>query len=352
MCRPAILSVGLSLLLATALHAERFTTLRGETIEGVVKDLYGDTVLFGIKDNTRGILLAELDDDALRKVALFLKQRPTEAPPWSQSASPVAKAVARKLVVLRDGKWAAFDPGSRPEPEFYVLYYGAYWCGPCRRFSPSLVKTYQQLKSEAGDRFEVIFLSSDEHDLGQITYAKEVGMPWPVVRFPDAQRIRIFEQWRARGIPSVVVVNRDGDALFHSYQGEKYLGPEEPLQRFTQLLRVSGGPGANAPRPSRHRLALAQHLLTHPEGSPTPKPYLVGLDGKKLQTIPHGEIRVQLTVNAKGGVDDVEFLTELDPVHKDLLRRPLESWLFLPAFAEGQTHASKVVIPLNFAATR
>ncbi len=265
----------LSLLLASVVHAERFATLRGEVIEGVIKDLYGDNVFFGVKDGTRGIPLAELDDAALRQVALFLRERPAEATPWSQSASPVAKAVARKLVVLRDGKWAAFEPGSRPEPEFYVLYYGAYWCGPCRRFSPSLVKTYHQLKTEAGDRFEVIFVSSDQDGAGQITYAKEVGMPWPVVRFPDAQRIRIFEQWRARGIPSVVVVNRDGDALFHSYRGDEYLGPEEPLQRFTQLLRASGGPGANAPRPGRHRLALAQHLLAHPEGSPTPKPYLL-----------------------------------------------------------------------------
>ncbi|AOS43198.1 hypothetical protein Verru16b_00241 [Lacunisphaera limnophila] len=342
-------SMMVGLLLVGAAQADTFTTLQGASFEGKVKDLYGDTVLFGIKDSTRGIPLEELDDASLRKIALFLQDVAAVPPRWSQSTSPVAKAVARKLVVLREGKWAAFNPGERPEPEFYVLYYGAYWCGPCRRFSPTLVKAYHQLKAEAGDRFEVIFISSDQDDRGQITYAKEVGMPWPVVRFPDAQRIRVFEQWRARGIPSIVVVNREGDALFHSYRGEEYLGPDEPLQRFTHLLRASGGPGADAPRPGRHRLAIAQYLLNHPGTSPAPKPYLVGLDRNKLQTIPAGEIQLQLAVNARGQVEDLEFLTPLDAVHKDLVRRAIDTWLFLPAVTDGQPAPSKVVIPIVFA---
>ncbi|MDQ5979786.1 MAG: hypothetical protein QG602_2761, partial [Verrucomicrobiota bacterium] len=220
------------------------------------------------------------------------------------------------------------------------------------RFSPSLVKTYEKLKAEAGDRFEVIFISSDQDERGQITYAKEVGMPWPVVRFPDAQRIRVFEQWRARGIPSVVVVNRDGDALFHSYQGEKYLGPDEPLTRFTQLLRMTGGPGANAPRPARHRLAIAQHLLNHPGDAPTPKPYLVGLDRGKLRTLPSGRIELKLTISAQGKVDDVEILTPMEAVIKDQLTRTItDNWLFLPALKSGQPLPSVVLVPIDYVAS-
>lgn len=338
------------LLAATVARADTFTTLKAEDFAAQVKDLYGDTVLFGLKQGTRAINLDDLDDSSLQKIAAFLRARPVETPKWAQSSSKVAKSVARKLQVLQNGKWAAFDPGDRPEPEFYVLYYGAYWCGPCRRFSPRMLEAYRTLKAEAADRFEVIFLSSDQDELGQITYAKEVPMPWPVLKFSQARRIPVFEQWRADGIPSVVVVTRDGEALFHSYRGEEYLGPDDPLTRFSQLLRISSGSAANAPRPGRHRLAVAQHLLANPGDVAAPTPYLVGLEYKKLHTLPKTEIRVQLVVNAQGVVDDIEFLSPLDAVPKDQLHRMIARWLFLPTVKAGQPSPSTVIIPLNFAA--
>jgi thiol-disulfide isomerase/thioredoxin len=332
-------------------YADSFTTLQGETFEASIKNLYGDTVLFGLKETTRGIALAELDDSSLRKVALFLQNQPAETTAWEKSPSPVAKSIARKLQVLHAGGWTPFQPGDRAEPEFYVLYYGAQWCGPCRKFSPRLVEAYHKLKAEAGDRFEVIFLSSDNDASSQLAYAKEVQMPWPAVRFIDSRRIRLFEQWRARGIPSVVVVTRDGDALFHSYRGDEYLGPDEPLNRFTQLLRATGGRGVNAPRPGRHRLAIAQHLATQTSDT-APKPYLVGLERGKLRTLPSGRIELRLTITERGMVDDIEFLSQLDAIQKEQLRRTImEHWRFLPAVKGGQPTQSVVVVPIDYVAS-
>jgi thiol-disulfide isomerase/thioredoxin len=331
-------------------RADTFTTLRGDKFEAQVKDLYGDTVLFGFKEGVRTLNLSDLDDSSLIKIATFLRSRPVDTPKWAQSSSRVAKSVARKLQVLQNGKWAPFDPGDRPEPEFYVLYYGAYWCGPCRRFSPRMVETYRTLKAEAADRFEVIFLSSDNDEFGQITYAKEVQMPWPVLKFSQARRVPVFEQWRASGIPSVVVITRDGDALFHSYSGEEYLGPDDPLTKFAQLLRISGGSDLNKPRPGRHRLAVAEHIISTEGDVPAPTPYLVGVERNKLHTLPRTKIRVQLEISAKGEVEDVEFLTPLDAVHKEYLRRMIGTWLFLPAVTGGGPRSSKVIVPLDFSA--
>lgn len=340
------------LLPASSLTAATFTTVNGDSFEAEVKDLYGDTVLFGTKQGTRSYDLASLDDASLRQVAAFLTSRPQETPRWAAATSPVAKSIHRKLQLLNNGRLVEFDPADRPEPEFYVIYYGALWCGPCRRFSPRMVEAYRRLKALAPDRFEVIFVSSDENLAGQVTYAKEVPMPWPILKFSQAKRVGVFEKWRADGIPSVVVLNRDGDALFHSYRGKEYLGPDDPVTKLTQLLQLTSGAQVNAPRRGRHRLAVAQHLLATNGGRSPAKPYLVGLERSKLRTLPSTEIKLKLTVDPRGQIEDIEFLTQLEAIHKEQLRRTIvEHWLFLPAVESGQPRASVVVVPLNFSAS-
>jgi nucleoredoxin len=42
-----------------------------------------------------------------------------------------------------------------------ALYFSAHWCGPCRGFTPELVKVYNELK-EGGKAFEIVFISSDQ----------------------------------------------------------------------------------------------------------------------------------------------------------------------------------------------
>jgi thiol-disulfide isomerase/thioredoxin len=337
---------------AAGLIAATFTTVNGDSFEAEVKDLYGDTVLFGTKQGTRSHDLASLDDASLRQVAAFLSSRPQETPRWAGSSSVIAKSVSRKLQLLNNGRLVEFDPADRPEPEFYVIYYGALWCGPCRRFSPRMVEAYQRLKALAPDRFEVIFVSSDENLAGQVTYAKEVPMPWPILKFSQAKRVAAFEKWRADGIPSVVVLNRDGDALFHSYRGKEYLGPDDPVAKLTQLLQITSGSQVNAPRPGRHRLAVAQHLLAANGGRSPAKPYLVGLERGKLRTLPSSEIRLKLTVDPRGLVENIEFLTQLEAVHKEQLRRTIvEKWLFLPAVENGRPRPSVIVVPLAYSAS-
>jgi thiol-disulfide isomerase/thioredoxin len=79
--------------------------------------------------------------------------------------------VKGKLQVLKNGKLTAFDPGTRTEPQFYVIYFSAHWCGPCRRFTPNLIKTYNDLQKipHAADKFEILFNSWDNDRSEQLT---------------------------------------------------------------------------------------------------------------------------------------------------------------------------------------
>ncbi|VVA13406.1 PREDICTED: probable nucleoredoxin [Prunus dulcis] len=87
------------------------------------------------------------------------------------------------------------------------LYFSGSWCGPCRRFTPSLVEVYQDLASK-GD-FEVVFISSDRDDKSFSGYFSE--MPWLAIPFSDLEaRKRLKELFKVRGIPNLVIIVANG----------------------------------------------------------------------------------------------------------------------------------------------
>lgn len=61
----------------------------------------------------------------------------------------------------------------------------SFQCGPCRAFTPQLVKTYNQLK-DAGKKFEIIFCSSDRDEDSFKEYFET--MPWLALPYGDARK--------------------------------------------------------------------------------------------------------------------------------------------------------------------
>ena len=58
-------------------------------------------------------------------------------------------------------------------------------CGPCRAFTPDLVKTYNKIK-EAGKKFEIIFCSSDRDEDSFKEYYS--SMPWLALPHGDNRK--------------------------------------------------------------------------------------------------------------------------------------------------------------------
>jgi thiol-disulfide isomerase/thioredoxin len=299
------------------------------------------------KDAQRFFSVDKLDDAALARVAEFLAKRPATPLTWAASTAAVTKSLRGRLQTLRDGKLVSYDPGARSEPEFYLAYFGAHWCGPCRSFSPGLVAAYTRLKEKWGDRFEVVFVSSDRDPDEQLLYARELKMPWPVVKYSALGSIAPVERWSARGIPNLVVLTREGEAIFTSYRGEEYLGASEPLKNFENLLPALATDSPQSRR-SFHRLAVMQHLRAVGTGTSLPKPYFIPFDHSRYRTLDVKSVNAALEIDEKGKVTSARFEPELPTVIDFQLVRDASDWLFLPAVEQGQPKATKVVLPIVF----
>jgi len=333
--------------LGNLLRAEVWKTTDGGQVEGNLSDLYGGHALIVGKGTSALVGLEHLDDTALSRVAEFTAREPAAAQTWNTSTSKVAKGVRQHLQVLSNGKLIRYDPGARPEPRLYLVYFGAHWCGPCRRFSPDLVAAYKRLKQAAPDAFELIFISNDHDSDEQALYAREENMPWPVLNYSYVGSVKVLDRWAGPGIPCLVVVSRDGEQIFNSYHGAEYVGPQLVLDQFTGLLREMLNDDSEAARRSKHRLAVLQHQREVGNGNSSVQPYLISLDRSHYQTLTAKELSAHLEIDDHGRVTDASFEPKQDGVITYTLQHDAWTWLFLPAIQAGQPKSVKVVLPLK-----
>jgi nucleoredoxin len=120
-------------------------------------------------------------------------------------------------------------------PEFTALYFSAQWCPPCRMFTPKLVDWYKKFKAEHPN-FELVFVSGDRDEASMSKYIKDDGMPWPVVAY-DKRQNELFQKYASDGIPYLVLINKDGQALT-AKPGNEWQSPAGTLE---QIEKIVGG---------------------------------------------------------------------------------------------------------------
>jgi len=328
---------------AVSLH-----TLSGQTIKGEIASVHGGLVVVAAKKTHSITPLANLDDASLNKVADFIvAQAAAPSASWETSSSAVAKSLHKKLLGRQGDRLVPLALGDRPEPEFYLAYYSAHWCGPCRAFTPELVAEYHRLQAKHPGRFELVFISSDFSSGEQAKYVREANMPWPVVKLSATDGIEPLKQWHGDGIPDLIVTNREGHVILKSYDGENYIGPAAVLSRFAQLL-ISIDPANPDTRLERYRLETILHLRSSTTSSVPAKPYNLSFNPRRYQTLGEPILTATLKIDAEGKVTEVVTTTpELSAVLSAQFQSDTAQWLFLPAAENGQAKECTVRLPLK-----
>lgn len=166
---------------------------------------------------------------------------PTELPAEVVAAShPVPTEIARrlqgKLVRWRGGELQYVGASQLERVRFVAFYYSAGWCGPCRQFTPQLVKTYEKLRAEFPE-LEVVFVSADRSAGDMRDYMRADRMAWPAVKFDAIQASPDLTRYAGDGIPCLVLVDAGGKVLSDTNRAGNYVGPQVVLEDTWKILR-------------------------------------------------------------------------------------------------------------------
>lgn len=165
---------------------------------------------------------------ALLLLATACQAAPADAP--ADIALEAGSTLATPLeghLLRRNAGANTLEDATLPEGTTRLLFYfSAYWCPPCRSFTPKLVEWYHRHHTAESD-WELVFVSSDHSAEAQLEYVNEEAMPWLVLDFEASREMPTLDPIRPLGIPATALVKLDGKILAHSFdaQGE-YRGPD------------------------------------------------------------------------------------------------------------------------------
>lgn len=164
--------------------------------------------------------------------------RAASSPPPGET--PILDGLKSKLVRCHDGAVSPADGTELEKKKLVALYYSAHWCAPCRKFTPQLVDYYNRVEADHPE-FEIIFVSSDRSRFGWETYLGETKMPWLAVDYDQLASLPGVKGLGGGSIPSLLVLDSASRIVASSYEGEKYLGPQNAIAALDKIFAATGG---------------------------------------------------------------------------------------------------------------
>lgn len=243
--RYLILPILCIVFISSLLEARTWTNREGQTMEADysgTQEAGGKVfVLFVKSDGVRyQFPLTELSEDDQLYISSGKAATETPVPVVvnKRAKTSFENEIARNLV-RSDGRRLSRIRSDEIDPkEFYVIYYSASWCPPCRAFTPKLVDFYKQQQKENGDNFEIIFVSSDNDEDAMTKYMRDYAMSWPALDYSKIKASRALNRYSGRGIPCLVLVDKNGEVISHSYEGDRYVGPNKVLRDLEAKLKA------------------------------------------------------------------------------------------------------------------
>ena len=111
-----------------------------------------------------------------------------------------------------------------------LVDFWATWCGPCVGEIPNMKKNYEAYHDKG---FDIVGLSCDQNQETVEKFVKEKEIPWSIV-YGDKAPSPSFDYYGISGIPTMILVGKDGKVISTTARGEeldklleKQFGPAE-----------------------------------------------------------------------------------------------------------------------------
>jgi len=208
--RNTLLWIALVTLLGTSAYSRTWTSSDGaKTFEGELKSYDADSGIVTVLVNGRPLAFPK-DKLSAADIAFI-----DESASSSEAASSVMSEKMSKVKLhLLDGK--RFKKAELTKsPEFYVLYYSASWCPPCRAAAPDTVKKFKESIAD-NPKVEFIHVSADSSEDDAREWAAKEGFPWLTVVPDDVKRSDLMEFKTKNVVPHYVMVDSSGKLVANS----------------------------------------------------------------------------------------------------------------------------------------
>jgi thiol-disulfide isomerase/thioredoxin len=172
----------------------------------------------------------------------LLRARTAAPPATSQLSNILADQFKGDLVSWKNGSLARFDDETLAKKKLIALYFSAYWCGPCRQFTPQLVAFYNRVASQHPE-FEIVFVSNDRSPVAMEAYMRDMQMPWPAIDFAKLPGKSALKKYAGDGIPCLVLLDASGKVVSDSFAGKKFIGPEKVLAELAATFAQTATAG-------------------------------------------------------------------------------------------------------------
>jgi len=93
--------------------------------------------------------------------------------------------------------------------KYVGLYFSASWCGPCRSFTPELIR----FRNEHAEQFEVVLVGGDGTAKDQAKYVKKYDMPWLSMINQSDEAKQANESLGVKYIPFLVILDPSGNVV-------------------------------------------------------------------------------------------------------------------------------------------
>jgi hypothetical protein len=116
-----------------------------------------------------------------------------------------------KLVNAATG--AAMPLNTNAMPRYYIIYHAARWCPYTQKFTPGLLKLYQEMKPRHPE-FELIYVPVEKSAAELQLYAKEMSFPWPAIEYSKKEQLAVLAGVLGRSsTPELGVFDRYGNTI-------------------------------------------------------------------------------------------------------------------------------------------